>query len=237
MNLTKTVKKGKESKVRLFDQIRTCATAFPHIYLFKVRNMRNVLFKELRTSTTGRFFIGKNKVMAVALGLDAASECVPGASEVARNLKGNQGVFFSNDTLDTVRALLDTQEASDYARTGARAEMTVVVQADPDGLRSIETGELLPATLETQLREAGMPTHLRGGSILLAADSYTICEEGDKLTASQSRLLKAFGIKMASFQVAIVGHLFDGAFVSFDDPFSEDEHENTPTVNADMVSE
>lgn len=185
--------------------------------------MRNVLFKELRGATTGRFFIGKNRVMAVGLGLDAASECVPGASEVAHQLKGLRGLFFTNDAPEAVRALLSTQEAADYARTGCRAEMTVVIEADPSGLRSVETGELLPATIESQLRQAGMPTHLRGGHVMLAADKYTICQAGEKLSASQARLLKAFGIKMAAFQVALVGHLFDGAFEQFEDPFAEDD--------------
>lgn len=229
MHLTKTEKKGKEAKAKLMDQIRACATEYSHIYIFKVRNMRNVLFKDLRVAATGRFFIGKNRVMGLALGKEASSECVEGGAEVASRLRGDVGLFFSNEAPDAVTQLLDAQETWDYARTGNRADMTVVIEADPAGLRNVETGEPLSATIEPQLRDCGMPTRLRGGTVLLTTPSYTICEAGKRLTANQARLLKAMGIKMASFRVAIIGHLFQGNFEEFDNPFVEDDDDDAET--------
>jgi mRNA turnover protein 4 len=205
------------------EQIREAAAQYPHMYLFRVRNMRNVLFKNIRTESTGRFCIGKNKVMAVALGTEEASECIPGVAHLARRLRGDVGLYFSHDTPENVTEMLEKHESVDFARTGNKADMTVIVEADPMGLRNVETMEPLSATLEPQLRQAGMPTKLRGGSVLLAADQYVICREGETLTSDQSRLLKCFGIKMASFRVAIVGHLFDGKFEEFQDPFQNDD--------------
>lgn len=233
MHLTKTEKKGRQVKGKLIEHIREAANTFAHIYIFKVRNMRNVLFKSIRTESSGRFFIGKNKVMAVALGSDDSSECITGASQVSRRLRGDLGIYFTNEAPEQVTQMLDSHETIDFARTGNRADMTVIIEADPAGLRDVSTLEALSATLEPQLRKAGMPTKLRGGTVLLSCAQYTICKEGDILTADQARLLKCMGIKMASFRVAIIGHLVDGKFEEFEDPFQGDE----PSMPEDEMSE
>ena len=224
-------------KGKLMDQIRQCATEYSHVYVFRVRNMRNVFFKNLRTSTEGRYFIGKNKVMALALGQTESSECVAGASLVARMLKGDRGLLFTNDDPEKITSILDSVEETDFARTGNKADLTVVIENDPKGLRNVATGELLSATLEPQLRQAGMPTKLQGGIILLSTDTFTVCEEGKALTAAQARILKAFGIKMASFKVALVGHLFDGTFEEYEDPFAQDESTMMEVAEGEEMAE
>ena len=187
--------------------------------------MRNVLFKALRETASGRFAIGKNKVMAIALGIEESSECVTGAAQLARALRGNLGLYFTEETPEQVVQLFGAQEAQDYARTGSRAEMTVVVEADEKGLRNLETDESLPATIETQLRQAGMPTKLHGGTVLLTVSQYTICEAGQRLTADQARLCKAMGIKMASFSVHPIAHLFEGHLEQYEDVKEESDAE------------
>jgi mRNA turnover protein 4 len=227
------------------DQIRSCLQdpLQQHIYLFKVRNMRNGLFKNVRAAVPGRFFIGKNKVMALALGLDESSEALPNLSQLARQLRGDPGLLFTSETPETVQRLLLDQSAEDYARTGNRASMTVVIEADPAGLRNVDTNEPLPATVEGQLRAAGMPTKLRGGLILLAAagDSYTVCTEGDRLTANQARILKIFGIKMATFCVNLMAHYHDGTYEEYKinhdvddvDESAQDENEDGAPMDDD----
>lgn len=215
MSLNKTEKKGRAAKARLIEQIRAVVAEYPHAYLFRVRNMRNVLFKTLRTQTNGRFFVGKNKVMAVALGRDEASECIPGGAQLAQNLRGDVGLLLSRETPEALNTAFSMTMELDYARTGNKADMTVVVEADPAGLRSVETGEPLPASVEPYLREAGMPTMLRGGSVLLNTPEYTVCVEGECLTANQARILKLIGVKMATFQVEIIAHLFEGEYEEF----------------------
>jgi mRNA turnover protein 4 len=70
VTLTKTEKKGKEAKTNFFTTVRDSADTFPHLYVFSVEHMRNVVLKELRTEMkeTSRFFLGKNKVIVKALG-------------------------------------------------------------------------------------------------------------------------------------------------------------------------
>ena len=53
------------------DDIRECLSTYSSVYVFEVENMRNVKFKQLREEWGGsRFFLGKNRVMAAALGRD-----------------------------------------------------------------------------------------------------------------------------------------------------------------------
>lgn len=198
------------------EQVREAATTYEHAFLFRVRNMRNTLFKALRLALPGRFFIGKNRVMALALGLDEASECSPNMSHLARLLRGDLGLLFTNEPPERVQLVLAEAQEEDYARTGNKASIGVVIEADPAGLCNVDTNERLPATVEPQLRAAGMPTKLRGGTVLLAADTYEVCQEGKTLTADQARILKIFGIKMATFGVILLAHhQRDGTFEEY----------------------
>ncbi|KAJ3068256.1 mRNA turnover and ribosome assembly protein, partial [Rhizoclosmatium hyalinum] len=69
--LTRTEKKGKDSKSVLFDKVRTAADENPHCYVISVSNMRNIILKAMRqgmkTQNTS-FFFGNNRVIAKALG-------------------------------------------------------------------------------------------------------------------------------------------------------------------------
>lgn len=206
------------------EQVREAAITYQHTFLFRVRNMRNTLFKALRASLPGRFFIGKNRVMALALGLDESSECAPNMSHLARRLHGDLGLLFTNESPERVQLVLAEAQEEDYARTGNKTSTGVVIEADPAGLRNVDTNELLSATVEPQLRAAGMPTKLRGGAVLLATDSYKVCREGEVLTADQARILKIFGIKMATFRVILLAHhQQDGTFEEYEVDDEEDE--------------
>ncbi len=178
--------------------------------------MRNVVFKMLRTKVDGRFHVGKNKVMAVALGSDAASECIPGGSLLAQRLKGDCGILFTNESREALEEKCEAVGIPDYARTGSVVDTTVIVMADPTGLRNVATGELLSGTLEVQMRSAGMPTKLQGGLIMLVDEKYQICAAGDRLNVDQARLLKAMGIKLATFKVNFIGHLTGGTYTDMD---------------------
>lgn len=217
MTLTKVQKSDREDKQQLIELVRTKATEHAHIYLFQVDNMRNVVFKQLRVAlgSKGRFLIGKNKVMALALGRTDAAEIVPGASQLAEILVGDVGLLFTDLDMTQVQQLLSSIQMVDYARTGSTAAMNVVVCApsedDPVGLRNMETGEAIPASCETQLRAAGMPTKLRGGAITLPGQQdYVVCNAGDVLTSDQARILKIMGVRMANFAVNLKAHLFEG---------------------------
>ena len=60
----------------MVDKIRTSIDKYPRLFVFAVDNMRNLHFQQVRQSWQehSKFFLGKNRVMALALGRDEAEE-------------------------------------------------------------------------------------------------------------------------------------------------------------------
>lgn len=62
-------------KQKTIEEIRKSLSKYEHIFLFTVDNMRNTKLKDLRSEwKDSRFFFGKNKVMAIALGKSKTDE-------------------------------------------------------------------------------------------------------------------------------------------------------------------
>ena len=104
---------------------------YDSIYVFGYENMRNERFKEFReslkdscrhvlssalalpsahrpaqslTSVCGRFCLGSNKVMQVALGKDAETEIQDGLAELATRISGSVGLLFTSMAQQEVRS-------------------------------------------------------------------------------------------------------------------------------------
>lgn len=85
MHLTKTDKKGKEKKTKLVEEVRDCVDSHSRVYAFAFTNMRTAKFKDLRAALKdSRFFLGKNKVMQLALGRTPEEEYREGLSAISR---------------------------------------------------------------------------------------------------------------------------------------------------------
>jgi mRNA turnover protein 4 len=85
--LSKTpVRSTKASKVALVNEIQQQIDQYDHVWLFSVGDMRNEGLKEVRTQWrgTGRFFLGRGKVMAKALGETEETEYQEGLAKLAR---------------------------------------------------------------------------------------------------------------------------------------------------------
>ncbi len=150
--------------------------------------------------------------MAKALGKDANEELLEGVHKLSEMLSGDIGLMFTNENNDKVTAYMEDLCEIDYARTGGIAPETVVVTAADCPLRNRETEQAIPATAEPQLRAAGLPTTLKGGHIMLTRDSYQVCEEGDKLTSDQCKLLKLLGLRLSHFRLHLIGHFANGQY-------------------------
>jgi mRNA turnover protein 4 len=76
----------KESKVALVNEIRANIDQFDHVWLFSVGDMRNEGLKEVRAQWrgTGRFFYGKTRVMAKALGINPETEYEEGLGQLGK---------------------------------------------------------------------------------------------------------------------------------------------------------
>jgi len=195
ISLTQTKKKGLEGKQRLVEDVRECAAKYSHIYLFSVQNMRNNKLKSIRSEwKDSRFFLGKNRVIAVALGRTKEDECKDNIHQVSKRLQGQCGILFTDRAKDEVIPHFAKHSESDYARSGNRASETVTLQPGPL--------EQFPFNMEPYLRQLGLPTSLQKGVVTLLKE-HTVCKEGAVLTPEQARLLKLLCIHMAEFRVTI----------------------------------
>lgn len=66
---------------------------YDYLWLYSVKDMRNTFLKEIRNDfKTSRFFYGKNRVMAKALGNTVEEEYKPGLSKIAKVWRGGQSM-------------------------------------------------------------------------------------------------------------------------------------------------
>ncbi|KAG4097124.1 ribosomal protein L10-domain-containing protein [Neocallimastix lanati (nom. inval.)] len=209
VSLTKTEKKGREEKELLVEQIQKCVDRYKYIWVFNIDNMRNYYLKEVRNDwNTSRFFFGKNKIMAKALGNTAEEEYKPNLSKLAERLVGNVGLLFTDASPKEIQEYFENFKKEDYARSGFVATEDFVVPAGP--VTRGEDNLPFPSNMEPQLRKLGLPTALKKGVVTCLFD-YTVCKKGDTLTPEQAQLLKHFFIQMSEFKVTLKCYYKDGA--------------------------
>jgi len=200
--LSKTTKKvGLEFKQNMIDKIRQSVDDYSNLFVFSVDNMRNTHLQAVRDAwksenKKGLFFMGKNRVMAVALGREESEEYNELLHRVSKLLRGsNRGLMFTNEDPLKVEAFFESHREPDFARTNGTATDDVTLPEGP-----------LPQfghAMEPQLRAMGMPTSLKRGVITLLAE-YPVCKKGDKLTSEQARILKLLGHKQAEFKIDLI---------------------------------
>jgi len=205
---------GIEKKQKLVQMVQSACDEYNTIFVITQYNARNSKMKEIRERfPTSRFFFGKNRVMARALGFDEASEYKPGFVKISEHLQGEAGLFFTNEDKDDMLNFFRTYKELDYARAGFVPVETIERHAGP-----IE----LPHNLEPFIRNLGMPTRLQKGVIHLEGD-FKLCTAGLAITPEQAKLLKTFEIKLAEFRfdVKAVWEAKDGDYEF--ELFEEDE--------------
>lgn len=85
--LSKTpLRSTKESKAALVTQLRAAIDQYDHVWIFSVGDMRNDGLKQVRAQWrgSGRFFFGKDKVMAKALGSTPETEYQTDLANIAQ---------------------------------------------------------------------------------------------------------------------------------------------------------
>jgi mRNA turnover protein 4 len=240
-HLTQVKKKTREHKDALFANIREALPTYQYCWVFNIDNMRNNYLKDVRKELTDsrydiltarswiqyadkqrrgvhRLFFGKTKLTARALGTTPEDAQADGIDGLALFLHGSVGLLLTSREPAAIQSYFESRPADvDFARAGAIAPRTVVVQPGPlyatGGEVPSEDDVPIAAALEPELRRLGMPTKLVQGRVVLetAMDEhgdgrggYTICKEGQVLEARQTRLLKLFSICLSYFEVKLL---------------------------------
>jgi len=195
VSLTKTPKHGMNWKKKMVEDLKEAAAVANSIYSFEVIGMRTPGLIELRRKWKGsKIFLGKNKVIQLALGKDAVSEARENLHKLADRMKGNSGLLFTSEPEEKVVNFFENFVELDYARNGTKATETV----------SLEEGKLtqFPHSIEPHLRSLGLPTALQKGVVTLVKE-VTVCKKGQILNANQAKILKLLEKPMAEFRIVL----------------------------------
>ena len=123
--LTKTEGKGAQLKMDLVEKIRDSVDNYKFLYVFSYENMRTNMFKQVRKELKdSRLFLGKNKVMQIALGRTEAEEYGDELMEISKQLSGNKGLLFSDKNVKQCK-IFNSSTQKDFARAGNLATETV----------------------------------------------------------------------------------------------------------------
>eukprot|EP01100_Stratorugosa_tubuloviscum_P005360 TRINITY_DN239_c6_g1_i1.p1 TRINITY_DN239_c6_g1~~TRINITY_DN239_c6_g1_i1.p1 ORF type:complete len:264 (-),score=120.58 TRINITY_DN239_c6_g1_i1:25-816(-) len=223
ITLAKTTKKGRARKEALVEEIRQAADTYENVYVFNVLNMRTNKLQQVRSNwRSSRFFIGKNKVMARALGRNPQEEYKPNFHKIAQSIGGSSGLLFTNAANEEVVNFFTDFKEKDFARAGFICTQTIKVDKGP--LTRFQHS-MLP-----YLRKLGLPVILFEGVIELEKD-YVICQAGTELKAEAAKLLKLFNIQLAEFQFVLKSHWNKDKFTSL---ISSTETQITDETNVNM---
>ena len=194
--LTRANKKGNELKKNVVEAIRNAVDTYESAYVFSFQNMRTSHFKDVRMDfKDSRFFLGKNKVMKLALGRSKEDEYAENLCRLSKDVSGNTGLLFTNKPRDEVMDYFAKLSVSDYPRAGFVATETITVSEGP-------LPQFIGSMLES-LRGLGLPVDLKNGVVVLSRN-YTICKSGQALTPEQAKLLVHFDHKMAEFKLVML---------------------------------
>ncbi|EMD40105.1 hypothetical protein CERSUDRAFT_132940 [Gelatoporia subvermispora B] len=204
VSLTKVSKKTREHKNALLNEVQENADKWQYCWLFAVGNMRNAHLKTVRKlwKDSARIFFGRGAVMAKALGTTPEEEHRMGLHKLAKQIKGQVGLMFTDSPPQEVLDWFADFQQPDFARSGNRATQTVILPEGPVMQQHSTPPEPFPHNEDPQLRKLGLRTTMKRGVPTLDTP-HTVCEKGKKLTSEQAQLLKLIGIKMITFKVGL----------------------------------
>ncbi|GKY97527.1 hypothetical protein MPSEU_000710900 [Mayamaea pseudoterrestris] len=213
--LTQTEKKGtREHKTQYIQQVRDAIDAHKGLYLFHFENMRSSKFKDVRLyfrDDESRIFLGKNKLLQIALGRTEEEEYQENLHHVGKRIKGGSvGLLLTSLPRQQVESYFEQWEEPDFARSGSESPEQVMV-----------TNEMLaafPVSMMEQFRKLGMPVEIKNGKLLLTdREEWRLCKQGENLSAEKCKLLVHFEKKLSKFKVQLAAYWSKGAFELLDD--------------------
>ena len=123
-----------------------------------------------------KFFLGKNKVVQVALGKSPETEVADNSHLLSKYMRSQVCLVFSNKSKDELEQTFkeEAEKVDDFATSGQPATYTVHLK------KGVEELEGYSHSLQPYLQELGLPTKLNMQKIELLTDVY-VCREGQIL--------------------------------------------------------
>lgn len=213
--LTQTAKKTRDHKTKYIEMVRQAIDANERVYLFSYENMRSNHFKDVRlhfrgdgknskdtmsddtNSTEGRLFLGKNKLLQIALGRTPEDEYSDNLHKLSKDLSGSVGILCTNQKAEDVEKYFAQLSVEDFARAGAISPKTVLLTQE-----QVETH---PVSMIELFRKLGLPVEVKVGRVAFIGGraDWEVCKEGKELSVEQCKVLVHMGVKLAAFKIGL----------------------------------
>ena len=119
----------------MVETIKQAVDTYSRCFALSFENMRTGPFKKIQnTMRDSKFFIGKNKVMQVALGRSPEEESADNTHLLSKYMRGQVCMLFTNKTQKEVQTFLDLNREPDFAKSGTKATFTVFLQKGVEAL-------------------------------------------------------------------------------------------------------
>jgi len=211
VNLTKTKKRPtSEFKTALVEKLQKSLNRYTNVFVFSHENMTTVPFRFIQQEwKDSKFFLGKNKIMRVALGKSDTEEYMENSHKLSKYLTGDCGLLLTNKTRDEVLKFFEQFTKQEYAKAGTISDRTIVLKKGEESLKTFGH------SMEPYLRKLGLNTSLINTKIVMHED-YVAAEEGLALTPEQCKILKLLREPISNFKINVKAYWNKkGAFKAF----------------------
>jgi mRNA turnover protein 4 len=160
------------------------------------------------TDVPSRIFLGKNKLLQIALGKTPEDEYADNLRHVSKEISDSVGLLVTSQSKKEVKEFFSNWVEPDFARAGFTSPKDVMVTNDMLAAHPV-------SMVEQQFRKQGLPVKIHNGKIVLldGKQEHRLCKEGEVLSPEKCKTLTHFGIKLSEFRVRLVCHWSkDGGF-------------------------
>uniref|UniRef100_A0A7S2DHV0 Ribosome assembly factor mrt4 n=1 Tax=Octactis speculum TaxID=3111310 RepID=A0A7S2DHV0_9STRA len=207
--LTQVKKKDYGRKGELVSSIREAVDTYGRLYVFEFADLRSTHMATVRSNwRDSRLFLGKNKIMQIALGSTPEAEYQDNLRSVSKMLRGNTGILCTNRPHDEVLGWFNDFLVDDFAQQGFVAPYDITLERGP--LQNFHT------SMMADVRKLGLSATINNGALHLL-DDFIVCQEGQPISAEQAKVLVILDRKLAQFRVTLRCHWCSGEFEELSD--------------------
>jgi len=197
-----------ERKQEYFAKLESLLETYTRIFLVGVDNVGSNQIQQIRLALRGQaeVLMGKNTLMRKVFNTYVRKNPGHPLESLIPLLRGNVGFVFTNENLNEIRTVLESNKVPAPARVGSIAPIDVWCPAGPTGCDPGQTSFFQALQIGTKIQK---------GQIEIVSD-VLLTKKGDKVGNSEAALLQKLDIKPFSYGLIIQsvydnGSIFDPA--------------------------
>ena len=190
-----------EKKFNQIEIIRKNCNEFHYSYLVVFINYKTFTLQQIREAVKpGIMFNGKNRLLQVALGVNAETSYTPNLYKLGANAVNKTSLILTNKTLEELTSIFNEHHDDIiYAVPGQVSEYDITITET-----QFETANFA-SSLYSYFKNLEMPVKLFDAKLSLLGD-LEICKKGEVLSNKQCKLLKALQIAIGTQQIVLKGY-------------------------------